>query len=81
MKLTICAILPFAATILAFAVPNGHDYRPSGPFDSESHLHSAVYVAERSQCLLRSVAMSRTQRLSQPWLPPTPWEEPRLRND
>lgn len=35
MKLTICAVLAFAATILAFATPKGHDYRASGPFDSK----------------------------------------------
>lgn len=35
MKVTFYTILPFAATILAFADPKGHEYRASGPFDSE----------------------------------------------
>lgn len=48
MKLAICAILPFAATVFAFATPKGHDYRASGPFDSES-IHSVFHVAKRSQ--------------------------------
>jgi len=79
MKLTFCAMLPFAATIFAFTDPKGHEYRASGPFDSESLLIHRVMGS--SQCFLRSVAMSRTQRFSQPWLPSTRWEGPRLRND
>jgi hypothetical protein len=45
MKLIISAILPFATNILAFATPDHHDYRPSGPFDSVSIPTCLLYSA------------------------------------